>query len=238
MREIELAHEARGVAFSPDGSIVHVPTANTDIQSFATATGAPAGPFAVPGSGTYPHTDRMGFLCFADPVTGRGAYEYTPAGDVTWSITGAGSIGFPTGVRPAPDGTVFLSEGQQVRQLNACPDAFDDVAPGHPFFTEICWMASNGVSKGYADGGYRPTSPVSRQAMSAFLYRLAGEPSFAPPPTPTFFDVPTTAEFFAEVERVAAEGISNGYSDGTFRPSRAVSRQAVSAFMARYSLLS
>ena len=233
VRQIDLSHEPRGVAFSPDGSIVHVHTANADIQSFATATGSPTGAFAVPGSGTHLHTDRIGFLYFAATVTGRGIYKYTPTGALQWSITSTGAIGFPHGSRPAPDGMLFVGEGQQVRQLNMCPDVFTDVAPGHPFFVEICWMASNDISRGYADGEYKSANPVSRQAMSAFLYRLAGEPAFLPPPAPTFSDVPTTADFFAEVEWMAAENISNGYGDGTYRPASAVTRLAMAAFMYR-----
>lgn len=233
VREIDLSHDARGVAFSPDGSIVHVHTGNADIQSFATATGDPTGTFAVAGSGTHLHTDRIGFLYFAATVTGRGVYKLTPTGSVAWSITGAGSIGFPSGMRPAPDGMVFISEGQQVRQMDTCPDVFTDVAPGHPFFIEICWMATNGISRGYGDGEYKSANPVSRQAMSAFLYRLAGEPELTPPATPTFTDVPTTADFFAEVEWMAAEDISSGYADGTYGPARAVTRQAMAAFMYR-----
>ncbi len=50
--------------------------------------------------------------------------------------------------------------------------AFSDVAPGHPFYDEITWMESTGISTGYPDGTYRPGDPVTRQAMSAFMARL------------------------------------------------------------------
>ena len=73
--------------------------------------------------------------------------------------------------------------------------------------------------------------------MSAFMYRLAGEPLFSPPGSPTFPDVGTGHLFFAEIEWMADEGISTGYLDGTYRPSVAVSRQAMSAFMFRLAPL-
>lgn len=50
---------------------------------------------------------------------------------------------------------------------------FTDVGPGHPFEDEIGWMAEYQISEGYQDGSYRPGAPVTRQAMSAFMERLA-----------------------------------------------------------------
>jgi hypothetical protein len=53
--------------------------------------------------------------------------------------------------------------------------------------------------------------------------------------TQTFSDVPPTHPFYAEIEWGAANGIINGFDDGTFRPSNNVTRQAVAAFVARYN---
>jgi hypothetical protein len=123
-------------------------------------------------------------------------------------------------------------------RLDAGPvqPSFDDVGTGHPFFFEIQWMDELGVSTGYPDDTYRPAAPVTRQAMSAFLYRLAGILGLDEvelPATPTFDDVGTTHPFFLEVEWMAATGISAGYPDGTFKPAAPVTRQAMSAFLHR-----
>lgn len=59
--------------------------------------------------------------------------------------------------------------------------AFTDVGPTHPFATEIEWLVANDVSTGYPDWTFRPNEPVTRQAMAAFLYRLAGaDPAITP----------------------------------------------------------
>lgn len=59
--------------------------------------------------------------------------------------------------------------------------AFSDVPDGHPFEEDIEWMAATGISEGYDDNTFRPTNPVSRQAMAAFMRRLAGvDPDVAP----------------------------------------------------------
>jgi len=113
------------------------------------------------------------------------------------------------------------------------PPIFADVSTGHPFYAEISWMADAGISTGYADDTYRPSSQVTRQAMSAFLYRSAGEPTSEPPGPPTFADVSTGHPFYAEIEWMAAEAISTGYLDGTYRPEAPVTRAAMSAFLYR-----
>lgn len=54
---------------------------------------------------------------------------------------------------------------------------FSDVPDSHPFHDDISWMAEEGVAEGFLDGSYRPEQPVSRQAMAAFMRRLAGADS-------------------------------------------------------------
>jgi len=62
-----------------------------------------------------------------------------------------------------------------VVELGLCgvgaPGPFNDVGTVHPFYAEIEWLASENVTGGYPDGGFHPTSPVSRQSAAAFLFR-------------------------------------------------------------------
>ena len=110
---------------------------------------------------------------------------------------------------------------------------FNDVATDSSFYAEICWMADQGISTGYPDGGFHPTANVSRQAMAAFMYRFAGSPAFTPPVTSPFNDVATSSTFYLEVTWMADAAISTGYPDGGFHPAANVSRQAMSAFVHR-----
>jgi|GEM_PF-4607720 len=117
--------------------------------------------------------------------------------------------------------------------------SFRDVPVGAPFYKEIEWMKASDISTGYAVGEafeFQPSKPVSRQAMSAFIYRFAGKPAFTPPAQQTFSDVATDAPFFREMEWMSANGISTGYQSGSataFRPVVSVSRQAMAAFLYR-----
>jgi hypothetical protein len=113
---------------------------------------------------------------------------------------------------------------------------FSDVANNHPFCVDIAWMKSSGVSTGFTDGTYRPSAVVTRQAMSAFMARLAGA-SLAPCTSAPFADVPIDHPFCREIAWMKATGVSTGFSDNTYRPSANVTRQAMSAFMRRVSAL-
>lgn|GEM_PF-6769768 len=115
---------------------------------------------------------------------------------------------------------------------------FTDVALS-PFVPHIDRLAIAGTTTGFPDGTYRPMASVTREAMAAFLYRQAGEPAFTPPATSPFSDVTTGHPFYPAISWLAAEGISTGWTedDGTttFRPGEPVSREAMAAFLYRYS---
>ena len=108
---------------------------------------------------------------------------------------------------------------------------FTDVPLDHPFAGPIEWAAGNDIADGYPDGTFRPTLPVSRQAMTAFLHRDAGRPPVPTTDAPTFTDVPLDHPFAGPIEWAAANDIADGYPDGTFRPTLPVSRQAMTAFL-------
>jgi hypothetical protein len=54
---------------------------------------------------------------------------------------------------------------------------FVDVPAGSPFSAEVEWLASTGITTGTLLGNgtraFEPAEPVTRQAMAAFLHRLA-----------------------------------------------------------------
>jgi len=116
---------------------------------------------------------------------------------------------------------------------------FADVVAGQPFYDEVRWMATRGLSLGTQMGDerfYYPTAAVSRQAMAAFLYRYAAADEVpAEGAEPTFTDVGPDHHFYAQIEWMAARGLASGYDDGTFGPTVPVSRQAMAAFLHRYA---
>lgn len=81
---------------------------------------------------------------------------------------------------------------------------------------------------------YRPVTPINRDAMAAFLYRLAGSPAFDAPAESPFVDVTPTTAYYKEITWLADTGISTGWDDGTFRPWEPINRDAMAAFLYRF----
>jgi len=110
---------------------------------------------------------------------------------------------------------------------------FADVVAGDPFYVAVEWMAARGLARGYQDGSFGAVLPVSRQAGVSFLHRLAGEPVGV---GAGFSDVPVGGEFAGAIAWGSAAGVVGGYEDGSFGGTRAVSRQAMAAFLHRYDV--
>lgn len=127
-----------------------------------------------------------------------------------------------------------LPVSEQSTETPSAP-RFTDVKEGDMFYTEIAWLAQRRITTGYPDGSFRPAENTSRAAMAAYFYRLAGSPQFTAPSTPTFKDVAPGDQFYKEIEWFAAQRLTTGYADGTFRPQDAVNRDAMAAFFYRYA---
>jgi hypothetical protein len=112
--------------------------------------------------------------------------------------------------------------------------SFNDVPPASEFYGDVAWLVSNGITKGYSDGGFHPAAPVSRQSMAAFLYRAKNPGTTAPACTAEAFkDVPADSQFCADINWLVTNKVTNGYSDGGFHPAAPVSRQSMAAFLYR-----
>lgn len=112
---------------------------------------------------------------------------------------------------------------------------FRDIKAGDVFSHEIFWTATNAIANGYSDRTFRRFNQVERGAMAAFFYRMAGSPAYTPPAVSRFKDVPTTHQFYKEISWLAEQGITTGFSDGTFRPAENINRDAMAAFFYRFA---
>jgi hypothetical protein len=118
-------------------------------------------------------------------------------------------------------------------------DAQDPTATFYPY---IQWMGTSGISRGTAQPNaeplFEPLVTVSRQAMAEFLYRLSGE-TFDPGTQSLFADVTPSSPFNTAIQWMASKGISTGTAQDSgkplFKPNDVVTREAMAAFLARYS---
>jgi hypothetical protein len=164
--------------------------------------------------------------------------------EIGWLAGSKVTTGYP--------GPIFKPDDQVTRQSMAafmyrlagsprgtaptCASApFPDVGKNQTFCGEIDWLVDQAITTGYSDGTYKPLATVGRQAMAAFMYRLAGSPD-GPDPGCTsapFPDIPADHPFCGEITWLVGTGVTAGYSDGTFKPDNVVTRQSMAAFMYR-----
>ena len=82
-------------------------------------------------------------------------------------------------------------------------------------------MSELKVIDGYTDGSFRPTTELNRGAAAKIICNMILGPTTASALNATsapFSDVPANSVFAGYITYCAKEGIINGYSDGTFRP--------------------
>jgi subtilisin family serine protease len=112
---------------------------------------------------------------------------------------------------------------------------FQDVDPEGAFAREIHYANRTGLLNGWKDGTFRPVSKIERGAMAAVMYREAGSPAYTAPARTSFRDVPVGAPFYKEIHWAKSKGYLNGWSDGTFRPTNPIARDATAALLYRVS---
>jgi hypothetical protein len=169
-----------------------------------------------------------------DHVVGSGPVGPSGATAVQATFPAAGT--FELTARYVPTAPYLTSVSAPVEvQVQQGEDPFSDVPEGHEFFTEIMWAHQEGITQGYGDGTFRPSSAVTREAVAAFLYRMSGAPLGASPVCEemAFDDVPVDHPFCGEIAWMADQGITTGYEDGSFDPAGVVTRQAIAAFIQR-----
>ena len=162
--------------------------------------------------------------------------------DIAWLKQQGITAGWPDGTfrpnakieRQAMAAFLYRAAGEPNVQLPK-QSPFTDVNPNDPFYKEIVWLKQQGITAGWPDGTFRPNAKIERQAMAAFLYRAAGEPNVQLPKQSPFTDVNPNDPFYKEIVWLKQQGITAGWPDGTFRPHDAIERQAMAAFLHRYS---
>jgi len=165
------------------------------------------------------HTGRDG---------GHASYPLNPT-----QVANLGAVvnmfGTPVTVVPTPNGVTPLT-------LNIDPlylqwqTSFSDVNVGDTFYSFIDLLAQRGVVAGYNDYTFGPSNPTTR-AQACKIIVLAAGWTLVNPQTASFSDVPIGTTFYQFVETAVNHGIVSGYSDGTFRPNNAVSRQQLSKIL-------
>lgn len=101
---------------------------------------------------------------------------------------------------------------------------FPDVPAASGYaYAPVTWLNSTGAVGGYADGTFRPKRQISRAEMALILFRVVA-PDYTPPATSPFADVAPGTTSYQAISWLREIGASRGYTDGTYRPFRTITR--------------
>ncbi|QIK62470.1 family 78 glycoside hydrolase catalytic domain [Leucobacter viscericola] len=141
--------------------------------------------------------------------------------------------------REAMAAFMYRLKGSPAVKLPAA-SPFADVKPSDKFYREIVWMYQQKLAKGtkQATGKplYGPKQALTREAMAAFMYRFEGSPKFTAPKQSPFADMKPGSDFYTEISWMQASKLTTGFKQGSVRnyePKRALSREAMAAFIYR-----
>ncbi|MFS0726399.1 amidase family protein [Paenibacillus sp. 1P07SE] len=139
-----------------------------------------------------------------------------------------------------PDGSfrpdVGISRAEAVKvlavqlELSPAPSSFRDVSATHWASDYIGAAALSGVLNGYTDGTFRPNEQLNRAEMAALIaraFQLSGTSSLQ------FSDVRSDSWASAYIDALAANQITTGYEDGSYRPDRLITRAEFATMIAR-----
>ena len=188
------------------------------------------------GDSTYPPSSRY---TLERDVTLTAVWK----ADVPGAFNGRDHIAFIMGFE---DGTLrpnnSITRAQCVTMLYRLLDAdvrdrvftkynsFSDVDESAWFNKAASSMARGGYVNGYTDGTFGGQRSITRAEFVAILVRMAGDGMKG---SASFADVPDSYWAHDYIAAAAEAGWINGYNDGTFRPTRPISRVEVCVILNR-----
>ena len=102
--------------------------------------------------------------------------------------------------------------------------------------TRSKYLYENEIMNGTSDTQFSPNAELTRGMVVTILYRMEGEPFTLG--SKSFTDVKAGRYYSEAVEWAAENGIVNGFTDGTFKPDQAVTREQLASILRRYASFS
>lgn len=187
------------------------------VMIFARVCGSTPAPPQVPGPGGFydthgsPHGADIAWLVQAGITTGCAQGYFCPKSPVTREQMAS-----------------FMKRAWSLAPTST--DYFvDDATSSHQ--PDINSIALVGVTNGCASARYCPATNVSREQMASFLARALGLPHTGS----DYFSDDENSVHEADINRLAAAGVTTGCGGGRYCPSAAVTREQMATFLHRAS---
>lgn len=129
---------------------------------------------------------------------------------------------------PMPDLSFMLTHPIQ-------PNPFTDVTPSEWYSDAIAFVYANRLMTGTSTNpmAFSPNASLTRAMAVTVLYRHAGNPTTNA--NIHFNDVENGTWYTSAIQWAAENGIVQGFGDGNFGPSKAITRQDMTVLLSRYT---
>ncbi|RUT29021.1 hypothetical protein EJP77_16605 [Paenibacillus zeisoli] len=168
-------------------------------------------------------------LRLASPTVGDQFVQTTGA-----VLTSKGHLSYAPWRRTAPgSGTyqLFILRNNSISGMIQYTKTFNDIRTSWGR-SDIEDMASKLIVIGESENIFSPNNPVTRAEFAALLVRIFGLVDEASPEQ-QFQDVSSGEWYYEEIQSAALSGIIEGYGKGIFKPNQSISREEMSAMIAR-----
>ena len=168
-------------------------------------------------------------------VSGEGTLTVTDANGKTVALTDLGS-GKYTFKMPSSKVNVAFAASGETKPCDGgkdCPSApFTDVDTAKWYHLSVDYVLTHKMMNGVSSRAFAPNANLTRGMLVQILFNLEGKPQSA---SASFSDVKADAWYAEAVGWAAANKVVTGYTDGTFRPNAAVTREQAAAILYRYA---
>ena len=110
---------------------------------------------------------------------------------------------------------------------------FTDVAADAAYYDDVLYVYENNIFNGFTSTIFGPDSTMTRGQMVTVLWRMNGSPE--PEKDCPFTDVADASPYRKAIAWAVENGLSNGYTETTFAPGQAISRQQFLTILYRYA---
>lgn len=129
-------------------------------------------------------------------------------------------------------GVAMLLRELKVDTTTTVDPQFTDISKDHLYYNEIATAYHLGIISGYPDGTFGPDKELSRAQMAKILanaYKLELKKIQIP-----FKDVSPSHWAYEYIQKLATNGMTTGFQNGTFQPEQKLTRMHFSLFLVRY----
>ena len=137
-------------------------------------------------------------------------------------------------IKDSLGGVVPASYSAPQGRITVIATPYTDVLDGNWAVEAVNYVTEKDYMKGLSETTFGPNNAMTRGMLVTVLYRMAGSPAVTGKVSEKFTDCTDGSWYADAVLWASANGIVDGYEDGTYKPTKAVNRQEMAKILYGY----